>query len=89
MPHFDNTLLNEITLDQLDVRQNARRQKTRKDNERAFSNSRINNILGTLVNRLSSARHEYGFPYPLNCYKALRKEKPQYLPLYAHFYQNG
>ncbi len=92
MPHFDNTLLNEITLDQLEVRQNERLQKTRKDNELVLLNTRINNILGTLVNILSSASHEYGFPYLFKHNKALRKEKPQDSPFIdrnAHLSRGG
>ncbi|WP_298441784.1 DUF3596 domain-containing protein [uncultured Ferrimonas sp.] len=78
---FGNTLMNEITLGQLETFRDGLVNLTKADGSRALSNARINNILGPLISIVSRGAEELGFPYPFRLYKALREEKADSNPM--------
>jgi len=81
IPEFGNTLVNEITLSQIDYyRQDL--MEIMKDNEqRQLSNRRINSLLWPLISITSLAAEEFKFEYPLRRYKALKEEKAESNPM--------
>lgn len=80
LPEFSNILVNEITLEHVELFRNTLLQEE-KNGKRRLSNRRINNIFWPLVAILSLAADEYKFEYPLRRYKALREEKADASPM--------
>ncbi len=81
LPHFGNTLVNEISLAQVEHYRQRLMETTKADGARRLSNRRINNILWPLVAIVSLAAEEHKFDYPLRRYRALKEEKAESSPL--------
>lgn len=81
IPKFGNTLINEITLSQLDYFRQALKEGEKKDGSRLLSNRRINFLLWPLVAIVSLSAEEYKFEYPLRRYKSLKEEKAESHPM--------
>lgn len=80
-PEFGNTLVNEVTLSQVEFFRQSLIEDLKPDGTRRLSNRRINNILWPLVAIVSLASDEFKFEYPLRRYKALKEEKANSKPL--------
>lgn len=97
IPQFGNTLMNEITLSQVDFYRQQLMQMLKADNTRQLSNRRINNLLWPIVSMVSLAAEEYKFEYPLRRYRSLKEEKAESHPMtikevklfYPTFLRNG
>ncbi|WP_297893286.1 DUF3596 domain-containing protein [Shewanella sp.] len=81
IPQFGNTLVNEITLSQVDFYRQQLMQMVKADNTRQLSNRRINNLLWPIVSMVSLAAEEYKFEYPLRRYRSLKEEKAESHPM--------
>ncbi|MEZ9851973.1 DUF3596 domain-containing protein [Vibrio breoganii] len=81
IPEFGNTLINEITLSQVEFFRNQLMEDKKPDGTRRLSNRRINNILWPLIAMVGLAADEYKFEYPLRRYRALKEEKANSKPL--------
>ncbi|MCG9962550.1 tyrosine-type recombinase/integrase [Shewanella cutis] len=81
IPQFGNTLMNEITLSQIDFYRQQLMQMVKADNTRQLSNRRINNLLWPIVSMVSLAAEEYKFEYPLRRYRSLKEEKAESHPM--------
>jgi integrase len=81
IPEFGNTLVNEITLSQVDYFRQALKEGEKKDGSRLLSNRRINFLLWPLVAIESLAAEECKFEYPLRRYKSLKEEKAESHPM--------
>lgn len=81
LPNFGNTLVNEITLAQVDYFRQFLMEKTKLNGERLLSNRRINNLLWPLVAIVSLAAEEYKFDYPLRRYRSLKEERADSSPM--------
>lgn len=81
IPQFGNTLMNEITLSQVDFYRQQLMQMVKADNSRQLSNRRINNLLWPIVSMVSLAAEEYKFEYPLRRYRSLKEEKAESHPM--------
>ncbi|WP_283628157.1 Arm DNA-binding domain-containing protein [Shewanella baltica] len=81
IPQFGNTLMNEITLSQVDFYRQQLMQMVKADNTRQLSNRRINNLLWPIVSMVSLAAEEYKFEYPLRRYRSLKEEKAESHPM--------
>ncbi|MGK4303410.1 tyrosine-type recombinase/integrase [Shewanella xiamenensis] len=81
IPQFGNTLMNEITLSQVDFYRQQLMQMLKADNTRQLSNRRINNLLWPIVSMVSLAAEEYKFEYPLRRYRSLKEEKAESHPM--------
>ncbi|MGL5472838.1 MAG: site-specific integrase, partial [Shewanella sp.] len=81
IPQFGNTLINEITLSQIDFYRQQLMQMVKADNTRQLSNRRINNLLWPIVSMVSLAAEEYKFEYPLRRYRSLKEEKAESHPM--------
>ncbi|MCK7630221.1 site-specific integrase [Shewanella sp. JNE10-2] len=81
IPTFGNTLINEVTLSQVDYFRQALKEGEKKDGSRLMSNRRINFILWPLIAIVSLAADECKFEYPLRRYKSLKEEKAESHPM--------
>jgi integrase len=81
IPHFGNTLVNEITLAQVDYFRQDLKEGVKKDGSRLLSNRRINFLMWPLVAIISLAAEECKFEYPLRRYKSLKEEKAESNPM--------
>ncbi len=81
MPTFGNTLINEVSLSQVEYYRQALMEMTNSDDTRKLSNRRINNIFWPLIAIVSLAADEYKFEYPLRRYKALKEESADSHPM--------
>ncbi|MDF2153117.1 DUF3596 domain-containing protein [Vibrio sp. CAU 1672] len=81
IPGFGNTLINEITLANVDFFRETLINSPGKNGQKALSNRRINGILWPLVAILSLAADEHQFTYPLRRYKALKEERADSHPM--------
>ncbi|WP_241901929.1 N-terminal phage integrase SAM-like domain-containing protein, partial [Vibrio breoganii] len=61
IPEFGNTLINEITLSQVEFFRNQLMEDKKPDGTRRLSNRRINNILWPLIAMVGLAADEYKF----------------------------
>ncbi|MFH4734289.1 Arm DNA-binding domain-containing protein [Vibrio diabolicus] len=81
IPAFGNTLINEVTLANVEFfRETLINQLDDKGN-RKLSNKRINGIFWPLVSILGLAADEHQFTYPLRRYKTLKEEKADSHPM--------
>lgn len=83
-PTFGNTLINEVTLANVEFYRQALTELTKEDGSRKLSNRRINNIFWPLVAILGLAGDEYKFDYPLRRYKVLKEESADSHPMTAN-----
>ncbi|MCL1139568.1 Arm DNA-binding domain-containing protein [Shewanella pneumatophori] len=81
IPQFGNTLVNEVTLAQVDFFRQGLMEGEKKDGSRLLSNRRINNILWPLVAIVSLAAEECKFDYSLRRYRCLKEEKAESHPM--------
>ncbi|MEZ9709048.1 tyrosine-type recombinase/integrase [Vibrio breoganii] len=81
IPEFGNTLINEVTLSQVEFFRNQLMEDKKPDGARRLSNRRINNILWPLIAMVGLAADEYEFEYPLRRYRSLKEEKANSKPL--------
>ncbi|MEZ9875563.1 DUF3596 domain-containing protein [Vibrio breoganii] len=81
IPEFGNTLINEVTLSQVEFFRNQLMEDKKPDGARRLSNRRINNILWPLIAMVGLAADEYKFEYPLRRYRSLKEEKANSKPL--------
>ncbi|TEW55734.1 site-specific integrase [Psychromonas sp. RZ22] len=80
-PIFGNTLINEVTLAQVEYYRQDLMEQLKSDGSRKLSNRRINNIFWPLIAMISLASDEYKFDYPLRRYKALKEESADSHPM--------
>ncbi|KHT61598.1 integrase [Photobacterium gaetbulicola] len=74
LPAFKNTLVDAITLKDVQTLRSQLCTLTKNDGKRKLSNKRINIIFVPLISILHSAADEFGFPYPLERLQPLREE---------------
>jgi integrase len=81
LPHFGNTLVNEVTLTQVDFFRQSLMDMEKVGGGRLLSNRRINSLLWPLVAIISLAAEECKFEYPLRRYRSLKEEKAESNPM--------
>lgn len=74
-PEFGNTLVNEVTLSQVEFFRQSLMEDLKPDGTRRLSNRRINNILWPLVAIVSLASDEFKFEYPLRAIRRSKRKK--------------
>ncbi|MCL1040931.1 site-specific integrase [Shewanella marisflavi] len=81
IPEFGNTLVNEVSLTQIDFFRQKLLDIKKEDGTRQLSNRRVNNILWPLIAITSLASEEFKFEYPLRRYRSLKEEKAESYPM--------
>lgn len=81
LPFFGNTLINEITLKQVDKFRESLSKKTNKNGNSLLLNARINALIGPMISIISLASEELSFEYPFRRYKRLRETAAESSPL--------
>lgn len=81
IPEFGNTLVNDITLSQIDYFRQELMEIMKDCDTRQLSNRRINFLLWPVIAIISLAAEECKFEYPLRRYKALKEEKAESHPM--------
>lgn len=80
-PVFGNTLINEVTLAQVEYYRQSLMEQIKSDGRRRLSNRRINNIFWPLIAIIGLGADEYKFEYPLRRYRALKEESADSHPM--------
>lgn len=81
LPEFGDTLVNEISLKQVEFYRETLLSKTKTDGTTLLSTTRINALLGPLISIISQAAEELKFDYPFRRYKRLRETVAESSPL--------
>ncbi|MBY7932065.1 site-specific integrase [Vibrio fluvialis] len=81
IPAFGNTLINEVTLANVEFFRETLMNDHDNERNRKLSNRRINGIFWPLIAILSLAAEEHHFTYPFRRYKALKEEKADSHPM--------
>lgn len=81
IPYFGNTLINEITLKQVEYFRESLANKTKEDGRPRLSNKRINALVGPIISIISVAAEELKFEYSFRRYKRLRETAAESSPL--------
>lgn len=81
IPFFGNTLINEITLKQVEYFRESLANKEKSDGCPLLSTKRVNALVGPLISIISVASEELKFDYPFRRYKRLRETAAESSPL--------
>ncbi|WP_028117863.1 site-specific integrase [Ferrimonas senticii] len=80
-PRFGNTIIDEITLVDLERFRQTLTEQTKANGTPALAPARINNIVGQLISVMGRAADELQFRYPFTRYKPLRQDPADSKPL--------